>query len=413
MLVCVGFVSALYGELANEFSYDPYEMVKPGITQIGILELGAEPFFGPYPLLFYNNSDEVLVIADYESSCDCVRLGELPAQVEPYGQAEIAFTFHPQRSGFFQVNVELLTEQTTRQSLRAIARARVNLQHPVQALYAAWPAVLADPAHLISAESALAMLEDPKASARLIDPRHPSAYERVHAAGAINLQFHQLIHKTSWQETPLIIIDEGIASASVHTGIVRLKAAGFQRVHLIRGGLRHWADLAQPLSGIHADEQAWVELSATQLATSALREHFAILAYGEQDLVDEVTYLFPENAIHIWPRMPEWWGFDAGNENERYEKLIQDWAAGISAEVPWLLISRQGGDYRNLRHFLNRQDYYNVFELRKGVDGLTRYLAAMQKRKSENNHVVPSGAQNPLGKTVPVPLRDKKCAGCP
>jgi len=91
--------------------------------------------------------------------------------------------------------------------------------------------------------------ESQDAETVLVDVREARQFAQLSAIGSLNLPLWTLEHRTFLKDKSLLLIDDGKSPGQLVSACANLRAAGFNRVHALTGGLRVLHAAGKPLLG--------------------------------------------------------------------------------------------------------------------------------------------------------------------
>jgi len=372
--------------------YDPFESAKNAYTDIGELPIRKAPWFGPIQIV--NDSEEPLRITGHHSLDLNLQIVSLPEKpIAPGTSGTVEVFYQPRSIGLLTPRLELTTSQGRKS---ALLRVQVTADNDWEVLGFAWPeqhyriedaeAFLVDAVPLIES-----MRESPHDNQRiLIDPRPVEQHQAAYVPGALNLSLHDLMSRPHWRERDLYIIDEGSLQSDTLTSLKRLKDAGFEKLHWIRGGMRGWQAAGGEVVGPIAVTGQWAGLYPSELANSILRNKFTVLNAAGDAAKEKLQAIMPTHAQWQW-----------GDELENLDK-----------GAPLLVVGKTNDSYLNIEPALREKGFTRIYYLHDGVGRLIKSLQAWNTPQSMRFRLVQAGARNPLGKKLPISLVDRDCIDC-
>lgn len=115
----------------------------------------------------------------------------------------------------------------------------------------------ADPALFISVEHVRAKLEQGQA-VTLVDVRRAEEFGKLRIPGSINMPLFALKTKSFLKAEPVVLVGEGYRVCELEQECRTLRASGFTRALVLRGGLASWVEKGGPVAGdVFAREQVF------------------------------------------------------------------------------------------------------------------------------------------------------------
>ncbi|MCW5295344.1 rhodanese-like domain-containing protein [Verminephrobacter eiseniae] len=115
-----------------------------------------------------------------------------------------------------------------------------------------------------------------------IDVRPPMDFREFHIEGALNLSATDLYAKPYWRKKRVLLVGSGKAQHELHRQCTRLKQAGYDRVHVLRGGMALWVAQDRPVTGRMPPAARLARLSAAELWLESRNPDNLILLAPEQ-----------------------------------------------------------------------------------------------------------------------------------
>ncbi len=94
----------------------------------------------------------------------------------------------------------------------------------------------------------------------IVDVRTPSAFERGHIEGALNIPVDRFISRKFPKDTLLVLADDSLGLRNARTGADALLKTGYQKVFLLDGGIPAWQQEGLPVAGARLDNLRMVTL---------------------------------------------------------------------------------------------------------------------------------------------------------
>ena len=305
-------------------------------------------------LSIINESDKVLAVKDANSSCSCLRVIGTPRTVGPKAEGKIAVEYTPVNEG--HADVELLVE-TDRAGDPVIAFRWVGEVAPAGPDAGAIRDREADGV-LISADELAGQKE--KGGLMIIDIRDSGKFNLCHIAGAVNWPWTMLKNFGSLKKRRIVIHGSGSDDGAVVREALGLMQAGFESVHVLRGGVRAWMLAKFPVLGPGVESARAGFVEAADFFSSSQDDWLVFQLEGADGSADgrlPGTVAFRADTDHpaifaaelrsklaLSPRVSKIL-FISG-EGERYEAIEKNLRAGFRVPIFYL----DGGDraYRRL-----------------------------------------------------------------
>ena len=266
------------------------------------------------------------------------------------------------------------------------------------ALAAGLPVCLADalPGDLYRDVEALAKARRRGDHVTVVDVRDRGAFDRVHIPGSMNLSLHELKARPYLGRRDVILVDEGSGTRDLARTAARLRSEGFERLHLLAGGLNAWASAGMALTG-----------TAPHAAATRLVPPHALLG---EDLLSAWIVLDAGPGVAAQEDLATLLdGVEVLRNPSTLERSVRRRAAEDAAPVRILFVTDDGTGYDGARTELPTDLPGVIFVLDGGWEALGRaagQVAALQARHSIT-------VSSPSRTDAPARLNSQPCGGCP
>ncbi len=192
-------------------------------------------------------------------SCDCVRL------VDDGNDSSVArhLIFRPEKQG--SLDVELRVETGRGRVLRQIR-------------FLGWVAP-ARPTGFVAAETIVGGLENV-----IVDVRSDFRKSQVRIPGVVSLPLRAVARRAEWKERKLILLGDGLDEIDLQREAAGLKAAGFQSVNVLDGGVPAWLAAGGKAEGTtSAQREVSIVRAGEVLASSQRGQPWIVVVPSESD----------------------------------------------------------------------------------------------------------------------------------
>lgn len=117
----------------------------------------------------------------------------------------------------------------------------------------------------------------------LVDIRPPLDYNAFHIEGAVNASASELSVQRAWRDKAVVLIGTGKAERELYAACARLKAKGWARVKVLRGGLPTWLASGGAVLGRTPELAGLADLSPTELWVESQFKANLVLATPARD----------------------------------------------------------------------------------------------------------------------------------
>lgn len=228
----------------------------------------------------------------------------------------------------------------------------------------------------VSVESVLSMLKR-KQDILLVDVRNKEAFEKFRLPGSIHVPLHALKAKAFLKANAPILVSEGYPNLVLEQTCRELRAAGFARLSILSGGLRHWLQKKGPIEG-------------DAIAASEVSRIPPVAFFAQKDSAEWLVITVSSAAVGSSdPPIPGaqhlvWEGNPA-----RFASGLKAVLAGM-AQSPLLSVlvcDENGTQYESIERAIQQGQIGKVFYLDGGIKGYQTFLKQQtllwQQRKEE------------------------------
>lgn len=168
----------------------------------------------------------------------------------------------------------------------------------------------------------------------VVDTRTSPAFNAFRIADALNLDVTSLRHKTFLRDKTLVLAGSGKGERELYSACAALKAQGFKRVSVLRGGMAAWAAQGLPALGRASDvslmdglspAELWVESQFDANLLLLVRERAGMLSQLRSGV--EIASASPETLSSILAR------YRKANRNALPAAVLLVAAAPLPAEA--------------------------------------------------------------------------------
>ncbi|MBW1706816.1 MAG: rhodanese-like domain-containing protein [Deltaproteobacteria bacterium] len=226
-----------------------------------------------------------------------------------------------------------------------------------------WELKKHDPSLFVSPETVLYALKQ-KQDMVLVDVRDARDFESFRIPGSINIPLFALRTKTFLKHKQLVLINEGFNYGPLERECRNLKDTGFNRVRILKGGLRYWNQKGLPVEGD--------VFSLKNLKEVSPREFFSERNYGNVAVVDVSETMGPE-ARQLMPRAKSLpYPGQAKKFVGELKKMLYRHEGDPLMSV--LIYNRNGTYPERMVSLIRKAGIKSVFYLRGGLEGYGRFL---------------------------------------
>lgn len=112
----------------------------------------------------------------------------------------------------------------------------------------------------------------------VVDLRPGGAFNRAHIPGALNIPAHLIPYKSFVRSRSVVLVDDGHGKQRLLRECKRLKDKGFQRVHVLKGGLAAWASADYNLEGTDTSALALLSVTPRTLSVFLAERNWVLVA---------------------------------------------------------------------------------------------------------------------------------------
>lgn len=408
LLVIAAFSILLPALHAQEaLPYDTINYSQPGFTDAGEIPITQAYWYGP--IFFQNTTKEPIQVLNYAKSCPCLEVVKVPESIAPGATEALEFMFTPEAEGWVNLPINLVTETG---EISGNFRARVTAANPYQKLVRAWPQLTGGQEArqaLVSAADLLAEVKEKPSdwSRMLVDIRPQEDFLQMHIPGSVNVSLLELLSQEHNKQKAIIIVDEGAMLSTHWTNIERLKAAGFENVRWLAGGVFAWRQAGGEWYGINESTPTLRALNMLQLANAYARADFAVVN------LDGVEANEPLQALFHGQDFYDWFSFRKEHRALFDKEDAEAHAQAIADLKPLLLYSESEGVIINAAAKLMDAGFYRSYYSTATWQELESYLETLGSSDEERRRFIFAGARNNKGKMAPVKITKGGCADCP
>jgi rhodanese-related sulfurtransferase len=133
-----------------------------------------------------------------------------------------------------------------------------------------------------------------RADSLLVDVRALVEHETFRIGGAIAMTVFELRTRSVLRDKNLVLIGDGKAERELYAACAGLKARGFKRVRVLRGGMSSWLAHGGAVQGNPPDPLQSVRLSSSQLwGESQFDANLVLVTAEQQSFQDRLPFAMP------------------------------------------------------------------------------------------------------------------------
>lgn len=361
------------------------------------IELGQVAMNTPvkHSVTFKNaDSRNAVRIEKVETSCECLRVLNYPAEVAPNSSAEIAYELKPDAPGLFGYELTV-TPSSGEKQVFVLGVAVPDVAASDHLGLSARTVQPRDSSLYLSSAEILTMNARPE----FVDVRSTAEYEQCHIPGALNLPHYFIATKKYLKSSPLVLVDGGWGDSGLEQTAQELKAAGFAQVQILHGGLAAWRTAGGQTEGTMPGLPSLSEMSAADYLRNRNYQDWVVV-----DLRETAPFTLPESLPLAFYGKPEPFVSALSALTQKGPKRI-------------LIVDNDGRGYSEVRRVLSGWSGATVFYLQDGMQGIEKQLKLMEasaKSRTETltTRTAPVASKGGGGAAASGVPR-KKCGSCP
>lgn len=204
-----------------------------------------------------------------------------------------------------------------------------------------------------------------RGDALLVDVRRSAQYQTLHIPSSLNLAPFSIKSKRYLTKKRLVLVNNGHNLRQLEDLCNQLKAAGFQRISVMAGGLHAWVRAGFNINGDRLAVTQLGQVSPAELI-SALSERDWKIIDLDRSLGQLEHRLLPESDVIEYP---------AASTADMVKSVNQAQSQFRPAALSgFLVVSRDGKDYSQAKKLLQLTNAKDIFYLSGGIDEFNRYL---------------------------------------
>ena len=204
-------------------------VIVPEKLQGGTFEVGVQR---QYEVLVRNQKREEARIQSVESDCDCLRITGKPETVK--GEALLKLVYLSEKEVSARVNVKVRYSVGGRTEEVAMLFVAEVVPHEMTRFEI-------DADELIHRDGWV-----------LVDVRSPDHFQRLRIPGSLNLPLFAIKTKGLLRTRSVVLVGGGNQEGSLVAEAAAMKAAGFNEVKVLKGGIRAWELAGGPLERVQS-----------------------------------------------------------------------------------------------------------------------------------------------------------------